>query len=219
MQGRPAGGTRGTHRTAPHNRHLHHRPEGSAACLSRGRPGLVGSRPRACGCGTVLSCQAEGRPNSHFDPGCCTRAAPHRTAPQELYRAAKKRFDEEPDFKVRAREAVTRLQSGAGVAMDCVGGGGGGGGDPLRTAACAKGCAPWRTQPLEVRRLCVTSNEREGGRGRQRPTALRRPEGEWMSSCWSTCACPQPHVPTHAPTPHGCAAAATKCKPASHVWV
>ena len=30
----------------------------------------------------------------------------------ELYRAAKKRFDEEQDFKVRSREAVTRLQSG-----------------------------------------------------------------------------------------------------------
>ncbi len=32
---------------------------------------------------------------------------------QELYRAAKRRFDEEEEFKTRAREAVTRLQSGA----------------------------------------------------------------------------------------------------------
>ncbi|WIA09204.1 hypothetical protein OEZ86_011787 [Tetradesmus obliquus] len=31
---------------------------------------------------------------------------------QTLYRAAKKRFDDEEEFKVRAREAVTRLQSG-----------------------------------------------------------------------------------------------------------
>jgi len=31
---------------------------------------------------------------------------------QVLYRSAKKRFDEEDDFKTRAREAVTRLQSG-----------------------------------------------------------------------------------------------------------
>lgn len=31
---------------------------------------------------------------------------------QALYRAAKKRFDEEDDFKTRAREAVTQLQSG-----------------------------------------------------------------------------------------------------------
>ncbi|GIL58748.1 hypothetical protein Vafri_13730 [Volvox africanus] len=31
---------------------------------------------------------------------------------QELYRAAKKRFDEEEEFKARAREAVTRLQGG-----------------------------------------------------------------------------------------------------------
>lgn len=31
---------------------------------------------------------------------------------QELYRAAKKRFDEEEDFKTRARERVTALQSG-----------------------------------------------------------------------------------------------------------
>ncbi len=31
---------------------------------------------------------------------------------QELYRAAKKRFDEDKDFQVRAREAVTRLQGG-----------------------------------------------------------------------------------------------------------
>eukprot|EP00878_Enallax_costatus_P002829 GHUV01003021.1.p1 GENE.GHUV01003021.1~~GHUV01003021.1.p1 ORF type:complete len:672 (+),score=213.86 GHUV01003021.1:232-2016(+) len=31
---------------------------------------------------------------------------------QQLYRAAKKRFDEEEDFKTRAREAVTKLQSG-----------------------------------------------------------------------------------------------------------
>jgi hypothetical protein len=30
----------------------------------------------------------------------------------ELYRTAKKRFDVEDDFKTRAREAVTRLQSG-----------------------------------------------------------------------------------------------------------
>ena len=30
----------------------------------------------------------------------------------QLYRASKKRFDEEEDFKQRAREAVTRLQSG-----------------------------------------------------------------------------------------------------------
>jgi arginyl-tRNA synthetase len=30
----------------------------------------------------------------------------------QLYRAAKKRFDEDEEFKVRAREAVTRLQSG-----------------------------------------------------------------------------------------------------------
>eukprot|EP00951_Prasinocladus_malaysianus_P003637 scaffold25628_cov33-Prasinocladus_malaysianus.AAC.1 len=30
----------------------------------------------------------------------------------ELYRTAKKRFDEEEDFKTRSREAVTALQSG-----------------------------------------------------------------------------------------------------------
>ena len=29
-----------------------------------------------------------------------------------LYRAAKQRFDEEPEFKVRSREAVTLLQGG-----------------------------------------------------------------------------------------------------------
>lgn len=31
---------------------------------------------------------------------------------QTLYKASKQRFDAEPDFKARAREAVTRLQSG-----------------------------------------------------------------------------------------------------------
>ena len=31
---------------------------------------------------------------------------------QALYKAAKKRFDAEPEFKARAREAVTQLQSG-----------------------------------------------------------------------------------------------------------
>jgi hypothetical protein len=31
---------------------------------------------------------------------------------QVLYRAAKQRFDEEDDFKTRAREAVTELQGG-----------------------------------------------------------------------------------------------------------
>ena len=31
---------------------------------------------------------------------------------QALYKAAKARFDAEPDFKLRAREAVTRLQAG-----------------------------------------------------------------------------------------------------------
>jgi arginyl-tRNA synthetase len=31
---------------------------------------------------------------------------------QKLYKASKKRFDDEDDFKARAREAVTRLQSG-----------------------------------------------------------------------------------------------------------
>ena len=31
---------------------------------------------------------------------------------QALYKASKQRFDAEPDFKARAREAVTRLQSG-----------------------------------------------------------------------------------------------------------
>jgi arginyl-tRNA synthetase len=31
---------------------------------------------------------------------------------QALYKASKKRFDDEEDFKARAREAVTRLQSG-----------------------------------------------------------------------------------------------------------
>ncbi|PNW84382.1 hypothetical protein CHLRE_03g143887v5 [Chlamydomonas reinhardtii] len=36
---------------------------------------------------------------------------------QELYRAAKKRFDEEEEFKTRAREAVTRLQSGDATSL------------------------------------------------------------------------------------------------------
>ena len=31
---------------------------------------------------------------------------------QALYKAAKKRFDAEPEFKARAREAVTQLQAG-----------------------------------------------------------------------------------------------------------
>ena len=31
---------------------------------------------------------------------------------QKLYKAAKKRFDDEADFKERARSMVTRLQSG-----------------------------------------------------------------------------------------------------------
>ena len=31
---------------------------------------------------------------------------------QELYRNSKKRFDEEPDFKTRARSSVRELQSG-----------------------------------------------------------------------------------------------------------
>lgn len=37
---------------------------------------------------------------------------PPGPAPQVLYRAAKARFDEEEDFKTRAREAVTQLQGG-----------------------------------------------------------------------------------------------------------
>lgn len=36
----------------------------------------------------------------------------HPHANQELYRAAKARFDEDEDFKLRARQAVTELQGG-----------------------------------------------------------------------------------------------------------
>ena len=44
----------------------------------------------------------------------CTCAAPKHTDAhaQALYKASKKRFDEEEDFKARAREAVTLLQAG-----------------------------------------------------------------------------------------------------------
>ena len=49
---------------------------------------------------------------------------------QALYKAAKKRFDAEEDFKARAREAVTRLQ----------------GGDPAATAAWKTICAASRVE-------------------------------------------------------------------------
>lgn len=51
---------------------------------------------------------AAGLPSEH--PGAHPPAA--HAAPQVLYRAAKARFDEEEDFKTRAREAVTQLQGG-----------------------------------------------------------------------------------------------------------
>ncbi|EFJ40444.1 hypothetical protein VOLCADRAFT_108162 [Volvox carteri f. nagariensis] len=64
---------------------------------------------------------------------------------QELYRAAKKRFDEEEEFKTRAREAVTRLQSG----------------DPESLASWQRICAASRREFEAIySRLGVTLQER-----------------------------------------------------------
>ncbi|GFR41960.1 hypothetical protein Agub_g2757 [Astrephomene gubernaculifera] len=64
---------------------------------------------------------------------------------QELYRAAKKRFDEEEEFKTRAREAVTRLQSG----------------DPASLASWQRICAASRREFEAIySRLGVTLQER-----------------------------------------------------------
>ncbi|KXZ44683.1 hypothetical protein GPECTOR_63g12 [Gonium pectorale] len=64
---------------------------------------------------------------------------------QELYRAAKKRFDEEEEFKTRAREAVTRLQSG----------------DPVSLASWQRICAASRREfEALYTRLGVTLQER-----------------------------------------------------------
>ena len=64
---------------------------------------------------------------------------------QALYKAAKKRFDAEEDFKLRAREAVTRLQ----------------GGDPAATAAWKTICAASRVEFEAIYdRLGVSLQER-----------------------------------------------------------
>lgn len=64
---------------------------------------------------------------------------------QELYRAAKKRFDEEPEFKTRSRENVKRLQSG----------------DPACLAAWSRICDASRREFEKIyTRLGVTLTER-----------------------------------------------------------
>lgn len=64
---------------------------------------------------------------------------------QALYKASKKRFDDDPDFKTRAREAVTRLQ----------------GGDPQYVAAWQRICAASRAEFDQIyARLGVSLVER-----------------------------------------------------------
>ena len=58
---------------------------------------------------------------------------------QVLYKASKERFDAEPDFKCRAREAVTSLQSG----------------DPAFAAAWARICDVSRREYAAIYKVCV----------------------------------------------------------------
>jgi arginyl-tRNA synthetase len=74
-----------------------------------------------------------------------TPSPPPSSQSQLLYKASKKRFDADPDFKARAREAVTRLQ----------------GGEPAVVAAWERICAASRAEFEQIYdRLGVAITER-----------------------------------------------------------
>lgn len=59
--------------------------------------------------GMLIQFLAEARPDGLADPTIADLALPEL---QNMYKQSKKRFDEDPEFKERARKAVTQLQGG-----------------------------------------------------------------------------------------------------------